>query len=449
MTASERSANQPHSDAQIAVPGHPGRWRIVSLVAVAVAALIVTISIVQDRRSADREPPGGEDALEYIDFTVAALPDPAVVIRSAAPIEPSETTIDPSTNTGTVAVTGDGQALVVALTGSGQVAALAITDPTAQQALSLDERSTAQTLLMLSPALLDGDVDASARAASLISTDPMHDVLVAAISRNAALVSTNDDLGSSLAAVLDRVPLPSAQPDQGCDSISSLQAYTVAGTCVVPGNSATTIQNEQDRWVLVYGEPDNWSSLCTVLPPATATGTSASITADDCGARALVTSPGPLPDDLDEFADVTAPILTSRHDAATALMLLDDFVLPYAAVTAGIDGYNDRAVVAPSAVPLIVRELSQLMASDQLALDAVRAAYDPKSTPAVRHRAAAHAAHAMLSSEQVVAALPAELGQRTDALELLDFYDFTASFMTAERSGPIWTAAAAGVIDGL
>lgn len=450
MTASERPANQITSDATIAVPGHPGRWRLVSLAAVAFAVLVVTLSIVQDRRSADSAPPG-EDALEFTDITVGGSIVTAAHLQTSAHGDSTATEIravDASSGIAMVPVSALGYALVTATTSDGAITGLAINDP-ANQTTTIDDLSTAQVLLTLSPALLLHDIDQASRSAARIVDDPMHDALVAAVASSQAITPANNELGASLAALLDRVPIPAPQPNQGCDSVSNSRAYPIAGTCVQPGNDTTTIENEQDRWVLVFGEQDDWSTICASVPPAHATNSSRTISSTDCTSRVLLTTPGELPDNNVQFEGVTGDVLAARHDAATALTLLDAYVLPYAALTAGIDGYTDRVAVASSSVPEIVRELSQLMASDQLALDAVRAAYDPASTPAARHRATAQAAYSMLSSDRVVAALPTEIGQREQALALLDFYRSTASYMTAQRSGPTWTAVAAGVIDDL
>lgn len=447
MTASERPANQPQPDAPLAVPGHPGRWRIVSLLAVAVAALLVIVSIAQDRRNG-----GGEALGQGAMYVTEVSIDPSLYsdaeIHASAGSTAGGSAVEQATNATMVPLTPLGLALVTASSSAGDLTGLVIHDPARDQTL-LDGHSTAQSLLSLSPALLSRNVANATRSAELIGDDPMHVSLVEAVIANPALALSNDALASSLGALLDRVPLRSPTPDQGCDSVSSSTAYPLAGTCVQPGPTETTIHNEQDRWVLVYGEPDDWSTICTALPPAAPTTTARSVSSADCGSRALLLAAGQLPDADSRLADITSAILTARHDDATALMLLDDYVLPYAAVTAGVDGYNDRAAVTPAAVPVIVNALSQLLASDQLARDAVRAAYDPASTPAARQRAAVSAARAMLTNDDLIATLPTELGERSHALNLLSFYDFTASFMTAERTGPTWTATAAGIIEGL
>lgn len=449
MTASERPVNETRTNGPVAVPGHPGRWRIVSLFAVAAAAIIITVSIVHDRRSTDTEP-AGQDALEFTEIRVAGAAATAFGLHASAHSAANSSTGPTSDqdNAWRVPVSALGQSLVTATAPDGALLGMSIHEPTNPPAL-IDDTSTAQVLLTLSPALFGSDVGRASRSAAVIVDDPMHATLVRSVGSSPGVTPSNDALSTALAGLLDRIPFPEPEPDQGCDSVANPRAFPVAGTCVQPGQSDMTILNEQDRWVLVFGEPENWSMVCGALAPTGSPRASETISADECGDRALLTGAGERPSGPTNLDGVSEAVLTSRHDAATALTLLDDYVLPYAAITAGVHGHNANVVVSSSSVPAIVRELTQLMASDQLALNAVRAAYDPTSTPAARHRATAQAAYSMLSSDQVVAVLPTELGQREEALALLDFYRSTAEFMTADRTGPRWIAASTGVIDGL
>lgn len=443
MTDSTPSSEE--IDATAAAPGRTstGAWRILSILSAAAALFLLLFWILQSRQASDlvagQAAPMPTSNVTVVVDRMTAPPDAAIVVLGTNPT----VEVSLADNAATVEVPETIHSLIAMVDGDAALHGLAIAEPRPPgDQVIMSPRSTGEALVALSPGILDADIAGSIGSIASLSENPAFVALETALLASPNLSEENPAVEKALAAILDRVPVAPPLPDQGCDSVIDQRAYTVTGACIDPSAASAQISNEQDRWALVFAGPEPFEQVCAALMPANTAGSQITVDVDTCGAIALLTAPGPEPEERSDQRFVQP-----RIRDATAVHLYINFVAPWADLAGGTAGLTTSAPNALIADPsTIVSAIESIRTSDVAVADALSIALRP-STPAERHDAALVVARAMLSDDYASEFGAQSLDAAPAANELLGFFERVTAQMTAsERRESEWTAPAAGLV---
>lgn len=431
------------ADAQLvgttAAPGHPGRWRVVSFLFVLATAIIVLISIVQARVYDDAPvPASGEDASPpiTIDATVdLSLTDGATIGASAL----SEQARGALTDQGPqIMVPASGAALVSVYDASGALNGLGIAIAQ-QNGVQISADSTARTLMTLAPAVLEPDINRAMTTVDGFTQDAAFDELVEALTEAPNLSAPNELVETRLARILDRIPVPVAPPDQGCDSIADTRAYPASGACVRPSADKVTISNEQDRWLLVYSPDADWAEICAAVAPAGHAGSDVDVRNMDCPEGSLLVTPGPSAT-ASTLANNT--VIAERKQVATAVTFLAAYLRPFAQLAAGEGGLGPESLADDDIIQ--ISETLGNLGSD--ASSAIYQAFPNDVSPSTLHRHAVEASLAAFGSDDLDGLVSDSLGTAADARSLLGFYRRVGDHMVNSTEDQRWEADAVSTL---
>ena len=439
-----RASTDSASSGINAVPTRPGPWRAVSILVVFAALVVVALSVLQARAASDiaapqrRELPldqvtvtaDGLDVPEGSEIAVLGLPD----AESRRLFDAAGTALD---------IPREAGALVSVTNPDGDIIAMAVTPPDMSSSdVQISARSTARSLLGLSPGMLRPNLAETFANQTVIEADPAFQTLVDAVEANSNISVANDQVEQAFAAIADRLPILTAPPDQGCDSVVSRDAYVSAGTCVQPGPSGLTISNEQDRWALVFHDTADGPTACGVLAPSGGIGDEELISFDTCQGVARLAAPGPDADYRDDQAMVDRYI-----SIATGVTTLYEYVGPFANLAAGSAGFASESTshIRRNFAPISQSIERLLDSSDEFAF----AMTGPmtETTAAERHVAAVRAAELLISESELGSVLPQRLASDTGHEAILDFYVRAGERMTSSRTDWRWIANASDTLD--
>jgi len=427
------------------VPQRPGIWRALSLLAVVAAVVITVVSVFQARAASDVAAADQVAAsLETSrvtsgDLAVPASPEIAVLgladAQSRQPFDPA----------GTDLPLPRGRTAIIALLDAdagGEIVGLAVgRGGTDRSAIELSARSTAQALLVLSPAALRPNLDETFAQVEVVENDESFTTLVQAVQANSRIAADNEALEAAYAAIADRIQVKSPAPDQGCDSVSALDSYAAAGACVQTSDAGLTITNEQDRWALVYSGANDFAELCAVVAPTGTLGDEVLVSRADCSGDSLLVAPGPVTT-LGQNQD----ILEQRVRIASALNMLYGYSGPFADLAGGSAGFStsSNSHLRQNSQD-VVAVLARLVADEEFA-----AAVDVPlraSTAVDRHFSAASATRSIIEEADSTNLIPERTPGDTGHLALLEFYQRSGERLTSERTAWRWEADAIGMID--
>jgi len=440
-SSSPEISSERSNDSSPAGRSGTGAWRILSILCAVSAILLIVLWTVQSRQASDLA--AGSPALETSTISVVVdrltpPPDASLVALGllAAPDVPL------AEGVAAVDVPASIHSLIAMVDGNRGLHGLAIARPNpAGGQVLISPRSTGEALLMLSPGILNNDVEGTVRSIESLSEDPAFVELESALLISSDLSEANPAVEAALAAILDRVPVRRPLPDQGCDSIVNQRAYTAAGTCIDPTPTGALISNEQDRWGLIFSGPEPYEQVCAALMPANTSGSRITLEPTTCGTTALLTAPGPTSSDSEQR------FVQSRVRDAAAVQLYIDFVAPWADLAGGAAGLSTLAPTQLVADPdRVVSAVESMRTSNSAVVDALNVTLEP-STPIERHGATLVMARVMLSGQyaEQVAAHP--LGDSPVAGGLLNFYDRVGAEMDETvRRELKWTASPFGLI---
>ena len=426
------------------LPKRPGLWRVISLLAVAAALIVSTLSILQSRDASNvAVPERGPLALEDITVTVTDIDVPDGASIAVLGLAKSESRRDFDV-AGTEVGLPVGMAALVGLADSnGNLFGLAFApEGEGRATLQISARSTAQALVLLSPGILRPSLTDSIANTEAIETDPAFDRLVDAIRSNPYLSEDNELVEQAFAEIADRLPSTRPPAEQGCDSVIARDAYPSAGTCVQPEATGLLITNEQDRWALIYSGTEGFPQVCAAISPNNTVGAEVLIPSEQCTGNALMVAPGPIPNQGDDQA-----LVDERVRSAAAVMHLYEYVGPFAdlaGANAGSTGESVSHIRRNTAE--IVDALSFLLETDEefaAAMDVTRMS----STALDRHTAAVNAARRIIEAADTTVLIPNRFPGDDGHIDLLDFFVRAGERMLAPRTNWRWEADAAGVVD--
>lgn len=420
----------------------PGLWRVLSLLLVIAAVVVVAMWMLQSRSTRDIAAPNGHTLeLRSTDVVVDSLdlpPNATVAVlgfdhREATPLGPGGARLDIPTIV---------PVMVALLDDQGDIHGLRLVSrPVDRERVVITPASTAHALLVLSPAFLDADLERARQQVEFIDDDPAYETVVEAIAASSNLGSANDAVETAIAAILDRVHRANPLSDQGCDSILNPAARAVAGTCAVPNSTGSTINNEQDRWVLAFASPQPYEVLCAAVAPAGTPGSQRTIGRVECGDRVLLAAPGPI---VDRSSERAAEI--DRIRLATTVQVFGAFAAPIVDLAGGSAGLNrsTNAHVLDHIEPLVDRMTDRIRNDPGLAgaLDVVISS----ATPPERHGATVDAARALL--DEPAAYIEDWNADASTHLQFLDLFERIGDRMqVVGRSEWRWTADAVGIAE--
>jgi len=427
-------------------PNRPGIWRVASLLAIVAAVLITALAVLQARDASNVPAPDRTILpLETARVTVTDLPIPASaeIAVLGLPHDESRRGFD---QTGADLDLPRGRAAVVALrnTATNELVGLAVVRKDSERTtVEISAYSTAEALLVLSPAALRPDLQETFAQVEVVENDASFDLLVQAVAANPTISSNNEPLEQAYAAIAERIKVQTPAPDQGCDSVVSSAAFPAAGACVQPGPGGLTITNEQDRWALIFsGTPGtDFSELCAVASPTRTNGDEVVIPAETCQGRSLMVAPGPV---IDQGQDQM--VITERVRLAAAVNVLYDYAGPFADLAGGSTGFNLESVTYISSNSEdVVASLARLIDDEEFA-----AAMDVSlsaSTAVDRHIAATSATLILIEAADTTRIIPQRSPGDAGHTDLLGFYARSAERMVGESTTWRWQADAVGIVD--
>ncbi len=423
---------------------HSGWWRVLSLCAVVAALFLTAISVVQSRDASDVPVlERSQLSLQNVVVTVDGLPtEPGselAVLGLAA--SDSRRELEPG---GTELGVPTAMTAVVQLTSAdGSLVGLTVVPADGpRQDAAISARSTARTLVLLSPGVLRANLAEAFANLRVIEDDPAFETLVDTIMANPNLSSANEALEQAYADIADRLPAQRPETDQGCDSVVARDAYASAGTCVQPHDSGLLISNEQDRWVLVYSAGDDRAAPCATIAPTGYEGDEILIPSGQCTGMARLVAPGPVTNQGDG-----RQLIDLQVRAAAAVTTLYEYTGPFADLAGGSAGFNrDSIAHIRSSADEIVPSLTLLIESDDefaAATDIARRA----TTAQARHVAAITATRSIIDAADTTAIIPQRAQFDDGHTTILDFFARAGDRMAASRTDWRWEADATGIAD--
>lgn len=432
---------RPHA---LDLPKRPGLWRVVSLLAVAVALVVTALSVLQSRDESNvAVPERNPVALETATVTVVDV-DPSggsyVAVLGLADTDSRQELRADGTQVGLP----EGMASLVALNdANGDLIGLVLVPKgEGRSAVQISASSTAQALLLLSPGILRSNLTESYVNTDVIESDPAFDKLVDAIRTNPNLSGDNELVEQAYAEIADRLPAQRPAAEQGCDSVLARNAYPSAGTCVQPEATGLLITNEQDRWALIYSGTEGFGDLCAIISPTNTEGAEVLIPSEQCTGESLMVAPGPISNQGDSQA-----LIEDRVRSAVAVTQLYEYAGPFADLAGASAGFSDDSVAhirrnsreVVDSLAVLIRTNEAFAAS----MDVTR-----RSTTALdRHNAAVTAARHIIAAADTTALIPQRLPGNDAHLDILDFFVRAGERMVAPRTDWRWEADATGLID--
>lgn len=426
------------------LPKRPGLWRVISLLAVAAALAVSTLSILQARDASDVAVPD-RDPVALEAATVRAndldLPGGTSVAVLGLSESDSRRDFDP---TGTQIELPQAIAALIGVTNAeGDLIGLSLVPGDQDRAaIEISATSTAQALVLLSPGILRPDLSESFANSDVIEGDPAFAKLVDAVRANPNLSQDNEAVEQAFAEIADRLPAVRPPAEQGCDSVIARDAYTSAGTCVQPEAGGLSISNNQDRWALIFDGGDGLMTACAAISPSNTAGSDVLVAAEQCSGESLMVAPGPIQNQGDD-----QQLVDDRVRRAAAVMHLYDYAGPFADLAGASAGFRSESVShIRRNTDEIVQALAFLIDTD----DAFAAAMDVNrmSTTALdRHNAAVVAARQIIDESDTTALIPNRLPGNDSHVDILDFFARSGERMVAPRTDWRWEADAVGTVN--
>lgn len=426
------------------LPKQPGLWRVISLLAVLAAVVISTVAILQARNASNvATPKSAPLELETTKVTVADLnvnSDAQLAVLGLSQSS-SQRAFDAA---GTeISVPRDSPA-ILALTGAdGAVIGLATSRPNDDRATTvMSPRSTARTLMLLSPGMLRADLATTFAQLDTIEAEPAFDKLVEAVRANSNISADNEAVEAAYAEIADRLPAPGLVADQGCSSVIASGAYASAGVCVQPKATGQVLTNEQDRWALLFNGIDDYQTLCAIVAPRNLDGGEALIPSEQCAGEALLVAPGRV---VNLGSD--QPTIDQRIRTASAVQMLYSYTGPFADLAGASAGFSrqtsshlrQNATEVVQSLAMLEQQSNEFSAAMEIALIA--------STPQDRHIAAVSATRLILGSADTAAIIPARSAADEGHLDILSFYQRAGERMVSQRTDWRWDARASGTVN--
>lgn len=432
----------PNNELDLLRGGRPSFWRVLSLGTVLATVVLVAIAVLQARSAGDLEAESRKPPIELdtTRVTLGAVDAPDSGQLLALGLDPTQYTADVVAGGARVDVPADSPALVALSGPDGSIHGLALIRGAADRpAVEISADSTARAVLALSPALLQPDFDLAFDQVDVIAQDPAFENLVAALLADSNISQTNPMVETALAEILDRVPNREPFSDQGCDSVLDPNAYAVTGACVEPNRDGVTINNEQDRWALLYAT--GTGELCGTVAPSRTPGSVLNLSPDQCGDAAIMVAPGPIVDRA-----ISERAIVERVRAAAAVQLFSSYVTPFADLAAGAAGFSSdaNAYISGNSEELVT-SFNQLGAQDP-AFDAALDTLVNPSTRADRNTAGISAARVLIAAVGEGAPVPDRAALSDGYVDLLDFFVRTGERMTKPKTDWRWTADSVGEI---
>jgi len=432
-----------HRAASSTSTGLSGAWRVVSFVAVVAALVVTALSVYRSRSASDVPVPERTAiALETSTVSITDLPAPAGSHLAVLGLPADESRVEVASG-GTAVSLPVGLAALVSLTDdTGSLTGLAIVPADAPRpAVELSALSTARSLIVLSPGVLRPNLARSLDSLAGIEEDAAFAELVEAIRSNPDLSGDNPTLEQAYAELADRLTVDT-RADQGCDSVLSSDAYPSAGTCVQPRPTGLVIENEQDRWVLVYSADDDGIEPCATVAPATSEHHDPLVPYEQCTGRALLAAPGPVLQQSDGQGLINARVRT-----AAAMTALYEYAGPFADLAGGSAGFTQAAVTHLRRDATEVAEsLAVLIDSDEAFADATDVARRAM-TPHDRHVAAITATRAIIGAADTTSLIPQRAQGESGHDAILDFFERSTERMISSQAHWRWEADAVGAAD--
>lgn len=442
-----RDLDAPTSDPSKAHSSEPGRrtgvWRVVSFGAVLAAMIITALSVIQSRSAGDVPvPEQAAIALQATTVTIADLPTPEGSHLAVLGLSDAESRRPVEAGGTEIALPRDLAALVALTSGNGDLTGLAVVpDGGARLTTELSPRSTARALVVLSPGVLRPNLARALESSTNIENDPAFERLVDAIRTNPDISNDNPPVEQAFAEIADRI-VPGSEADQGCDSVVSGDAYPSAGTCVQPRPAGLVIENEQDRWVLVYSADDDGNLPCAAVGPVRSSAHDPLIPNEQCAGDSLLAAPGPV---LNRGEG--QQLVDKRVRAAAAVTALHEYAGPFADLAGASAGF------ARDSVDHILRDTDEIVGSLTLLIetdDEFAAATDVArraTTPLDRHVAAVAAARLIIDTADTTAIIPQRVQGERGHTAILDFYTRVGERMISNQTTWRWEADGAGSAD--
>jgi hypothetical protein len=448
MTNLDVSIDNTHSDTR--EPGapnlskRPGLWRVVSVLAVTAALFVATLSVLQSRTDSNVTVPARDlVALESTTVTIVDLATPSgsslAVLGLAKPASRQQVGV----NDAQIDLRRGLAALVTLNDPNGNLMGLVVVPKGEDRdAVQISARSTAQALLLLAPGVLRPNLDESYVNTSVIESDPAFDKLVEAIRSDSNLSDNNELVEQAYAEIADRLPARQPAADQGCDSVIARNAYPSAGACVQPEATGLLIDNEQDRWALVFSGTEGFTDLCAVISPTNTVGAEVLIPSEQCIGNSLMVAPGPVPNQGDNQAVVEA-----RVRSAAAVTMLYEYAGPFADLAGASAGFADESIthIRRNSAD-VVAALTFLIESDEsfaASMDVARMS----STASDRHTAALTATRRIIEAADTTGLIPQRSAGDDAHTAILDFYVRAGERMVTPRTDWRWEVDAAGMVD--
>ncbi len=416
------------------------RWRLVALFVVAATMAVSVLAVVDVRRGGDlaSSTAAGLD-LDDVAVSISGIAAPDEITFSSLSLASSN-----ASTAGQVSISDSRATLVAARSESAGLIGLAIVSPGRQgEAVAITPETTARALLALSPELLTPNLAVTLDNVNIIAADPSFEALVNAVAVQPTLTEPNSPVEEALAAILARVPVAEPRIDQGCDSIADTSAYPATGTCVRPLTETVEINNEQDRWALMFSGP-SLTSPCAAIPPITRTVEPALITMQQCPGESLLVAPGPavVPDGVD------ARVVADRITIASIFNSIDTWLLPFADLAGqrapASSGFTAEIVDNPG--PL-VSNIDALLDSSSGLSSLANALGGGRLPPVERHVATISLSQEVIGSDQLLDTLKIPVAARNQLNSLLDLYDRTGQLIPEAEPVFRWDAAGAAAID--
>lgn len=402
------------------VSGRPGAWRIMLLLTALAAMVIFAVDLSRGRAGNDRSAAvSTERSTRLITVAVADLPvsDSTRTLALGLPRESASAAIGEP-----LAIPG-GPGSVIALVDGADIVGLAVVDD--GDTAEISPESTARALLRLAPGVFGRDTNRSRAQVDAIASDAAFVDLVNAVAVQPLVSDVNEPVEVALAKILERLRLPNPLPDQGCDSILDTQAYAAAGACVQPGDTSTTVKNEQDRWLLAYPAPDG-ATPCAGIGPEASAVSEVSIAQDACPEAVVLVGPGPATVSI-------AGDWQTQIEAAAAITTADNWALPFMAAVGASPPEQSSTEALFDSLGDYVNALSNVRSADTGAA----------LTAGERHLGTILSARTMLNSDQIVALTGTD---PSVPLLLTALYERAAETMTNAGTASRWSSPGLGLV---
>jgi len=426
------------------VPKRPGIWRAISLLAVLAAVIISALAVLQAREASNVVTPERKPLeLETATVTVAALNVPPDAQLAVLGLAQADSQLDFEATGTDITVPRDSTAVIALTTANGELIGLAASAAGDDRtSMVISPRSTARTLVLLSPGVLQADVATAFAQLDAIEVEPAFDSLVEAIEADSNLSEDNEAVEQAYADIADRIPAPRLVADQGCSSVISSTAYASAGVCVQPKATGIAVTNEQDRWALVFSGTNEFQTLCATISPRNLEGSNVLVPSDQCAGESLIVAPGRVVNQGPE-----QPVIDQRIRTASAVNMLYSYTGPFADLAGASAGFSDESV---DHIQLNGDEIVQALAALEQNSDEFSAATEVAlvaATAQSRHVAAVSATRLILEAPDATTMIPQRSSIDERHLDILDFYQRASERMVSERTDWRWDANASGTID--